>query len=203
MNRQPDEAVALLERHNIPNQELLLMLLPMTMRLSEVSMTKMSPAEASTIAGQVQMLQGRVRAFAELSIEKMCFCSKIHSFGVYESFPDNHGFRPGEIVHLYVEIQNFTSQQDGKSYIARLASTLEIVDYSGKVRWNKDFLDSSYFDVSKSPRHDYFSNYRLWIPDDLPPGSYTLRVRVKDLPTGRADERTLDFRVTTVPARSS
>jgi hypothetical protein len=51
MNRQPAEAVALLERHNIPNQELLLMLLPMTMRLSEVSMTKMSPAEASTIAG--------------------------------------------------------------------------------------------------------------------------------------------------------
>ena len=69
------------------------------------------------------------------------------------------------------------------------------IRYDGDVVWRQDVPDPNPPDVSHSLRHDHFNHYRFCVPV-IPPGAYTLRVTVKDLPTGRVAQRTVDMRVT-------
>ena len=115
------------------------------------------------------------------------------------SLPDDNPFRPGEVVEVYVEVRNFHSKREGQFYEIHLASSLEIRDSYGQVRWQLNVPDRGPSDRSQSPRHDHFISYRFCIPENLRRGLYTLHVRVTDVPTQRTAERKLNLQVTTRP----
>lgn len=203
LNKQPAEALSWLERYEKATQELLLVLLPLAARVAEVNLQQLSGAEATVLVSQLETLAVSFRPLAELTIDKMCFCRTTDGFGVYEPLPENHVFRPGELVWVYLEFQNLVSECRDRQFITRLNSTMEIREYQGKTIWRQDIPERFQTDVSQTQRRDYFSNPRFCIPDTIPPGLYTLRIHVKDMSTGRAAERTADFRVTAAPGRPS
>lgn len=201
LNRRPTEAVQQLERYDRPNQEMLLALLPLASLLTETSLNKANPQQVAAVMAQLQSLLVPLRKRADLVIDKMCFCSRIDRFGVYEPLPPDYAFRPGERVELYVEVQNFTSEPDGPRYVTRLISSAEIKDFAGEIVQQYELKDKEKPDYSRTPRHDFYNKYTIPLPHDLRPNSYTLWIVVTDVPTGRTDRRSLDFRVTTLPAR--
>jgi hypothetical protein len=207
MEKRPEEALDSLKGYDKANQELLLCLLPLAVRLTEGGLQRLHPGELAPLLDQLRALERPLAERSALSIDRMCLCRKIESYGVYEKAPDDWAYaagvgdQAGELVQVYVELRNFASKQQGNYYETCLASTLEIHDYRGNLVWRRDFPAQP--DHSHSPRHDYFINYRFAVPPHVPPGSYVLWIQVRDLtgqpgkdvPAHRTARRSLDFRV--------
>jgi hypothetical protein len=194
LNKRPAEAVMWLERYDKASQDLLICLLPLAARLTERDLQKGDAREITAWVAQLDNALDSLRARAQLTIERMCFCSEIVRFGVYAPLDEDHEFRPGDYVQLYVEVGNFTSQQHGDEHNIRLASTVEIRKFDGEKVWEQVCLGEDRPDRSRTPRHDFFNNYWFIVPR-IPQGNYVLKVQVTDVPTHRTAERTLDFRV--------
>jgi hypothetical protein len=203
MEHRPAEALELLKSYDRVNQDMLLCLLPLAARLTEVPAVQVKPEEAAAWVDQLHSLVGPLQERAPLKIEKMCFCQWIKQFGRFEPQPDNapvyqagSGGRPGALVLVYAEVRNFASQRKGPLYETRLASWAEFYDYDGKkVGPRLDFGDEP--DLSRSPRQDYFITYRFSVPHELQPGRYVLHIYVQDrlAPESRPVEHSLDFQV--------
>jgi hypothetical protein len=197
MNKRPYEAVAWLERYDRTNQDLLLVLLPLAARLAELNLAQANRQEVAAVVTQLNSALDPLRPLAELSVERMCFCREIIKFGDYRPLPDDYQFRPGETALVYMEIQNFSSEARGKLFVTRLASSARILDYQGNVI--NSLSECTLIDHSQTRRHDYCRS--CWFNVPRTPGSYTLWIKVTDVPTGRAAEKSLDFQVTTLPNR--
>lgn len=209
MSQRPEEAVELLKRYEGPNQDALLRLLALTVRLTRSNLEQDSAQEIAAVLEQLSGLTVMLRPLAALSIERICFCREISRFGVYElvqGLPTFHAGREGqtgERMQVYVELKHFTSLARGALHETWLASKLEIRDDNGGVVSREDF-PAQQPDRSHSLRHDYFISYSLPVPCHLRPGKYTLWVEVRDLtgqqarnvPAHRIAQRSLDFRVT-------
>src|SRR5262249_49645242 len=146
-----------------------------------------------------------LHARAPLHIDKMCFCRKIKRYGDYEPLPEDQAVfqggsegRGGELVQVYAEIRNFTSALHEPIFVTRLASSMEICPYGSKTPvWTYNFPNEEP-DTSRSPRQDYFINYRFTVPANLAPGHYTLWVQVQDVlgqPPRPPARKSLDFSV--------
>jgi len=199
MNKQPAEAIACLRSYGKPAQELLLCLLPLVVRLAEQHEFR-DTHEVDAFMEQLALARDSLRPFAPLKIDKMCLVSSIQRFGVYQSLPEDQPLHAGDFVQVYVELQNYSTQRDGNLHAIRTRSRLEICDFNGKKCWQYAFRDADQTDISITLRHDFFVNYELYVPP-VPPGRYTLRLQVTDVPTQRTVTRTLDFRV--APGRSA
>jgi hypothetical protein len=208
LDKRPEEAVEILKRYDRPNQDMLLGLMALTVRLTRGSLDQASPQEVSNVLEQLNSLALTLRTRAPLTIEKMLFCSEVSRFGVYQPLAGEPMFwagregQPGEQIQLYVELQNFTSQPQGASYETKLASRLEIRDLQGKTVWLRDF-PAQQPDRSHTRRHDYFITYRFPVPRDVLPARYTLCLEVRDVtaqpntdtPAHRVARRSLNFEV--------
>src|SRR5260370_20505757 len=91
----------------------------------------------------------KLRPLASLSIDNMCFCRRISSFGRYDVLPSEYGFRPGEMVHIYVELQNFLSEQKGNTYGIQLSSYVEIRDLNNRLLWDYAFREKPTSSLTK------------------------------------------------------
>ena len=193
MDKRPAEAVDYLRGLDKSSQDLLLCMLPLMTRLTEGGMQRIDAQEASALVTQLRRMEDILVPHANLVIGKMCFAQLIQKFGVYQAWDEDHLFRPNERMLIYAEVQNFTNMRVDKSssYEVRLSINLEIRD-SRNARVAVDgFLRMG---QSHCPRRDYFNWYGINVPE-CPPGMYTLKVTVKDVPTGRMAVRSLDFQV--------
>jgi hypothetical protein len=213
--KRPTDAMARLQDYDRVNQELLLGLLPLAALLTEGSLARTDPRTISAVVDQLDNLSCQLRPQAALTVDRICFCRWIETFGRYEPMPDDYEFLPGDKVRVYVELRNVASVKRNRgpsqlTYIIRLASSAEIRDFGGNKVWPPDsgrivFERERPVDESRTLRHDYFEKYQFFIPDELQPGRYTLVIEVEDLGTHppRKVHRSLDFRVTNLRAGSS
>jgi hypothetical protein len=200
-NKTPEQAVQHLRQADRTSRELLVNLLPLAVRLADGDLTKADPQDLAALIEQVQGLLLPLRERAALEIPKLCFCRPVATpgrGGVYELLDDNHLFRPGEMVALYLEVRNFTCAAQGDDYRTHVATAVEIRDERGQAVYRFEINDKA--DSSLSPRQDFSNGLRFPLPS-LPSGAYTLELKATDVPSGRMTKRSLDFRVTTVPAR--
>jgi hypothetical protein len=219
LQQNPQKARQLLDRPDRPDREQLLALLQLAAGIGERDVEQMSPEEVAAALDRLRALARQLRRRAPLTLDKVCFCRRIESFGQYEplsplpshdhcEFQAGSDGQPGERVQVYVEVRNFTSMHVQDHYETRLNSWLEILDYpldkprvDGQGRQVVLMKLGTCIDVSQTPRQDYFLNFLFHVPARLPPGLYTLRVTVKDeAPTAagqkpRLARRSLDFRV--------
>jgi hypothetical protein len=210
LDKHPDDALEKLKGYEKANQELLLTLLPLMARLGEGSLRQASPQEINALVEGLDSLIFPLRTRAPLTINKMCFCKSIKGFGDYEPLPDYYRFRPGERVRIYVELQNFTSHEQHEAtgevrHVINLVSTAEIRDYSGNKVWSEEIVfQRQGADASRTLRHDYCDNYGFWVPEEIPPGSYTLWIQVadRDAQPARTVRGSLDFHVA-IPVHGS
>jgi hypothetical protein len=204
LDKHPAEAVECLKGCDRANKEALLCLLPLAVRLNEGGLDGVRSEEAAQVLDELHALEVPLRRRAPLRIEKMCFCKWIEAFGRYDPIADGQAVfeagcngQLGGMVQVYAEVRNFASEDRGPVHLTRLVSWAEIRDYAqGKTVARIDFDNK--VDESRSPRQDYFINYRFRVPAHLPPGPYTLWIYVKDAlaqPTRPPAQRSLDFRV--------
>lgn len=203
LDKHPEEAVTRLKGYDKANQDLMLGLLALMACLSEKSLDKCDPHETARLVDQLHGLLVPLPAWVPLVIDQMCFCRRIEKYGVYEPLAEEHEFRQGELVQIYVELRNFSTERRDRFFLTHLASSLEIHDYKGHVVWREDRPESiKRPDLSRSLRHDLFMNCMFCVPQ-IPQGSYTLWLQVADvgLKKQRSVRRSLDFRVTNMPVR--
>jgi hypothetical protein len=197
-NHSPADADQALRHCDPSSQELLRRLLPLAARLGDGTLADADPNDLAGFVEQVQDLLKPLRTKASLRLDKLCLCRPVQKaarYGLYEPLEENHGFRAGETVEVYLEPRNFACEprDGGTSYRTHLAVSLELRDARGGLAWRKDFGPVA--DVSRTPRLDYFVVHGFRVPDTLPTGAYALWVKVTDVPTGRTAQRSTDFRV--------
>jgi hypothetical protein len=204
-NKRPDEAIELLKQYDASNQEMMLYLVPLMVRLSEGSVGAMTPDELAVVVDHLQGATGTLRSKAALRLDAVCFCRRVLSYGKYEALDPHYVFQPGEPVWVYAEVRNFTWEPlptppgpNGKpgvrGYGMRLGHTLEVYDATGRRVWRTEPEPRD--DVRRTPPADYYLAYRFPVPSVLPPGAYTLIVQVVDKPTGRVVRgKPVEFRI--------
>ena len=177
--KEPSRAVDYLKQYDPANQEMLLTLMPILVRLGENSVGSMSPDELAIYLEQLQGVSGLLRPRAALKADTVCFCRRVLKFGKYEALEADHQYQAAEPVELYFELRNFTWEPPTtgkKVYGMRLGSTLEIRDAERRIVWRRDLTTT---DTRQTPPMDYYLVYRFALPE-LPPGAYTLDVQVVD-----------------------
>ncbi|HEX4588360.1 MAG TPA: hypothetical protein VH120_00400 [Gemmataceae bacterium] len=199
LNKSPEQAAQCLESMDPADRDLLTALLPLAVRLGDGALKSADPQDLAAVVADVQALVGPLRERAALEVPKLCFCrpkATPAQFGRYEQIEENHRFRPGEVVGLYVEVRNIICAPNGADYRTQVAMSMEVHNEQGETVWRSD--PPARPDRSLSPRQDYCHVGWFKVPSDLPAGAFTLSLKVTDVPTGRTARRSLDFRVTTV-----
>lgn len=189
-----NDALDALKSFDPINQEALLTLLPITVRMSEGSLDRGDPEEIAIILEQLQSLITTLQPRAALRMEKLSFCKFARKFGVFEAIEGKPSFRAGDIVDLYAELRNISCEKHQSrmgDFRIRTSSTLEIREAGGNSGWRKEVPK---IEFSRTVQHDFYHHYRFELPD-LTPGPYLLSVEVADLPTGRKVRQKLEFRV--------
>ncbi|HEV2948465.1 MAG TPA: hypothetical protein VGX70_13910 [Gemmataceae bacterium] len=202
LGKRPAEALTWLKRYDEPNQELIMRFLPLMVRIPERDLTRADADKATAILEDLYNLFG-FPAEGDLAISKLCLCKHIKTFGDYEPFPEDHQFQPRDLVWIYAEVRNFSCERRDMGngelfYETQLKTTARITNYDGTREWPLKFDRRYGLDRSRSLRRDYWDNLSFNVPD-LPPGGYTLWLKVEDEPTHRFKERTVDFQV--VPSK--
>jgi hypothetical protein len=197
--KDSEQAVLILKPYDNLTQDLLLHLLPFLAMLDQGSVDKAKPESLVNLLYQIESTETALRPLVPLILGHMCYCKAIGGFGVYQALPDDHPFRPGDVVEVYVEVRNFFSKRQPPYYEIHLASSLAIRNSSGQVVWSLNIPDRGPTDKSQSLRHDHFISYHFCIPDRLRSGHYTLEVRVTDVETKRVAEGSLELIVGTRP----
>jgi hypothetical protein len=202
LGKRPAEALTWLKRYDEPNQELIMRFLPLIVRIPERDLTRADADKATAILEDLYNLFC-LPAEGDLAISKLCLCKHIKTFGDYEPFSEDHQFQPRDLVWIYAEVRNFTCERRDMGsgelfYETRLKTTARITNYDGTMKWPLQFDRRYGLDRSRSLRRDYWDNLSFNVPE-LPPGGYTLWLKVEDEPTHRFKERTVDFQV--VPSK--
>src|SRR5262249_42641232 len=116
LKKQPEEARRWLERYEPPNRDLLRGLLVLAARLSEEPIARADPQDVAAVLNELEGMQEPLRPRAALALGAMRFCKWIEKYGDFDPLPDNHQFRAGDLVQVYVELRNFTSARQGGVY---------------------------------------------------------------------------------------
>jgi hypothetical protein len=190
---RPHEAVEHLKAFDDPTQQVLLALMPAMVRLTEGRLQSMKPEEMDRILDQIAKVSPVLRPRASLRASHVRLCREVHTFAHVEPFPAGHVFRPGDVVHLYMELANYTNVPDSRGgYRIELSSSLELRDGNNAVAWRADPKDVP--DRVSTPPQDYYRAFRLAVPH-VPPGTYTLAIKTTDRPTGRESRSMLEVRI--------
>ncbi len=207
IDNHPNEALELLRKYDPGTQEFFLRLLPVMARLTQKSIDLLAASEVAVLNEELQSLTMTLRPHSQLGIDKACFCEWIKSYGIYKPLPEGHAFvgpggsGTGELVQLYVELRNFACEAKNGAFATRLSSSVEIRDQKGERVWFYQFEDGKQPIRSQTMLHDYFNNYCFYVPNRLPPGTYTLTINVADETRPeqrRVASKSLEFRVTAI-----
>lgn len=124
----------------------------------------------------------------DLRLERFHLCTEILGFG--STTPTRTAsLRPGKQSLAYVEVVGFASRSEGGEFETRLACQMVLEDENAVVVWQQDF--GEVVDRCPARRSDFFCHYVFTMPEDLPAGRYTLRLRVMDTLAPSANEASL------------
>jgi hypothetical protein len=207
--QQPARALEQLRKYDPSTRELLALLLPLAARVGDIPLAKERARElAVTLKPLGDLIQG-LRSKAALTIDNPCFCRIIKTFGEYEPLPEEHAFRYGDPVQVYLELHNLTTRRNGPHHETILTKTIRIYDSQHLPAGGKhppDVLIQLPVQVHQSriPHRDWYLNCSFYVPPNLPVGTYTLKIDIQDVtelargakvPEERKASRELTFHV--------
>jgi hypothetical protein len=130
---------------------------------------------AAEIRGAVTALE----AGAPLEIAELRLCRTVHGFGNVEPLEPSTR-KPGQSVVLYSEIDGLAYEPAGPAFRSRVDGKVELIlEGSSSPAWTHTLPTVE--DACRKRRRDYFIGHKFTLPDDLPPGTYRLRLTQKDL----------------------
>ena len=112
-----------------------------------------------------------------LEVRALAFCTDIQSYGQFKRFEGNR-FDSGQQVILYCEIDNFTAKRVDSGFETHLQGSYDIYDSENRKVLSQ--LLPADQQVSANYLRDYFIAYQMLIPQELPAGTYKLRLTMED-----------------------
>jgi hypothetical protein len=146
---------------------------------------------AAIAAPHLREAADRLGQISGLVVKNLHFCTEVKGFGTFVPFAHDE-FQPGQEVLLYCEVENFQSKLIAeKGYHTALKGRYEVFNASGGRVADKDLgLKEEH---CQNQRRDFFVPYFLWIPKQVPPGKYQLKLTLEDVHGGKTAESTIEF----------
>lgn len=142
--------------------------------------------------GSFRRAMSHLEAASPLELRNLEFIQSVDSFGQFKPFP-SRDFQPKQEVLLYVEIENFTSQDNGGKFETSLQSNYEIYDQSGRRIDARQFPEVK--DSCRVRRRDFYVPYRLYMPENIPAGTYRLELTVRDSAADKFGQASIEFKI--------
>jgi hypothetical protein len=140
--------------------------------------------EPATLSRQVRDAVDALEGLAPLEVTELTLCRRVFGFMLHEPV-DANALKAGQPVLLYCEMRGLRYEPLGEQVRSRLGSRVEIVRAGGgEPVWTETLATAE--DICPRRRRDYYVNYRVLLPANLPPGSYTLRLTQTDLLADRS-----------------
>lgn len=136
-----------------------------------------APADREATLKALRQAVATLAAKTRLELKQLAFCTQVEGYGRYERFAENT-FRAGQEVLLYVEVENVTYHRDAQGYQSKLQGSYAIVGEGGSVVEQRDFVVDK--QITQQPLRDYFLPFRLYMPKQISPGNYQLKLTIHD-----------------------
>lgn len=131
-------------------------------------------------------------AASNLEVRAVSFCTQVDGYGMVQKFA-RYQFTPDQDVLLYCEVDNVAAQQLKTGYETQLQGSYEIRDAQGR-RVAEQILPMEP-EICQNHRRDYFMVYRIYMPQQIPPGSYQLKLTIEDMKGKKFGHSTADFEI--------
>jgi hypothetical protein len=135
---------------------------------------------------------GFLAAASNLEVRNVAFCTDVERYGVITKFP-RYQFKPDEEVLLYCEVENVSAFPVKDGFESQLQGSYEILDSNGN-RIVEQTLPMEP-DICQNVRRDYYMVYRIFMPQQISPGNYKLRLTIEDLKARKYGQATLDLQI--------
>lgn len=132
---------------------------------------------------------------ADPVVSAVALCRRVGTFGVYDPMTSDD-FVAGQSIEaiVYSEVANLSSELNSEGlFETRLSTRLEVLTADGRSVWQHE--EAEIIDVCRRRRTDFFVVQRVTLPPTLPVGDYVLKVLVADRISGRADEASHAFAI--------
>ncbi|AMV31008.1 hypothetical protein VN12_02755 [Pirellula sp. SH-Sr6A] len=146
----------------------------------------------SLVMNSQRLATNHLASVSNLEVRSTSFCTEVERYGVITKFP-KYQFAPDQEVLLYCEIENVAAKEVRDGFETQLQGSYEIVDSAGK-RIAEQILPMEP-DVCQNHRRDYFIVYKIYMPQQISPGQYKLRLTVEDMNARKFGQSTLDFQI--------
>ena len=135
----------------------------------------------------------QLAAVSNLEVKSVAFCTEVERYGLFTKFP-RYQFQADQELLLYCEIENVAASKVSKEgYESQLQGSYEIIDSQG--RKVADQLLPMEPEICQNHRRDYFIVYKIYMPQQIAPGNYQLRLTVEDMKAHKFGQSHLDFQV--------
>jgi hypothetical protein len=208
LERHNEEALAVLKRYPVEDQEFLLIVVPMLAQIElGEAWASLSPAQRLANLEVLRDLVRRRSKSAPLALQKVMFVDhyyyqdKSPQFGEVKA-RSNNLFRPGDLVYLYYEVLNLVDHLgEDDLYHLKLNVTVQLCNQEGRTEWadTKPFKRPG----SISPRTDFAFPAFFTVPLSAVPGNYQLNLIITDMATGRQAKTSLPLQVVERAVRQS
>lgn len=146
----------------------------------------------SLVMNSQRLATNHLASVSNLEVRSTAFCTEVERYGVITKFP-KYQFAPDQEVLLYCEIENVAAKEVRDGFETQLQGSYEIVDSAGK-RIAEQILPMEP-DICQNHRRDYFIVYKIYMPQQISPGPYKLRLTVEDMNARKFGQSTLDFQI--------
>lgn len=137
-------------------------------------------------------LLGEVQQRLPLQIANAQFVSEEPlAYGMYAKHED-HRFRTGETIWVYVEPKNYGAQWDGELYRIHVAADVYLLDADGNIVVEQMDILQGIFD-SVHYNKEIYLNFHFALQDDFPSGDYVWLIVVRDVITGESASVEMPF----------
>jgi hypothetical protein len=134
----------------------------------------------------------KLAAASNLEVRSLAFCTDVQGYGVITKFPA-YTFKADQELLLYCELENVLAEAVKGGFETQLQGTYELLDDSG--RRVADQLLPMEREICQNHRRDYFIIYHIYMPAQIEPGKYQMRVTIEDMKARKFGQATVDFQV--------
>lgn len=140
----------------------------------------------------LQQATANLSELCPLDLRNVAFVRNVKGFGDFTPF-ENTSFTPGEELLVYLEIENLSSKEADGQYESTWGASYEIFNDTGRRVDARTFPE--YKDRCANRRRDLSFTYRLYLPENIPPGRYRLELSVRDRGVDKFGQASLDFEI--------
>ncbi|MDZ4849332.1 MAG: hypothetical protein SGI77_08555 [Pirellulaceae bacterium] len=146
----------------------------------------------SLVMNSQRQATNQLAAASNLEVRSLAFCTDVQGYGMMTKFP-NYQFKPDQEILLYCELENVLAEQVKAGFETQLQGNYEIIDPNG--RRITDQLLPMEREICQNHRRDYFIIYHIFMPIQIAPGNYQMRVTIEDMKARKFGQANLDFQI--------